>query len=193
MELTAALVASIDVPSRTLGRFESSSLDARCAGPAVTVLGTGGDNRAIYHGLAAAQPGDVLVVALGGSAAAGHWGGLLTRAARNAGLAGVVIDGAVRDRAELAVLGVPVFFRGLCPRKAGKAERGAVGVTIPVGEGSVAPGDHVVADVDGVVAFAGDDLRAVLDAAGSIAAAEAEIEARLARGAPLGEAFGLEG
>jgi 4-hydroxy-4-methyl-2-oxoglutarate aldolase len=192
MELTSALVASIELPTRTLGRFEPSWLDARCSGPAVTVRGIGGDNRAIYRGLAAARRGDVLVVALGGSAAAGHWGGLLTRAARNAGLAGVVIDGAVRDRAELADLGIPIFFRGLCPKKAAKADEGEVGVTITIGEGTIAPGDHVVADADGVVAFAAGDLPAVLDAAAVIAATEAEIEARLARGAGLAEAFALD-
>jgi 4-hydroxy-4-methyl-2-oxoglutarate aldolase len=207
MELTSALVASIDVPSRTLGRFEPSTLDARCAGRAVTVRGAGGDNRAVYRGLATAQAGDVLVIALGGSAAAGHWGGLLTRAARNAGLAGVVVDGAVRDRVELAALGLPVFFRGLCPRKATKADPGEVGGTISVGEGSVAAGDHgvagaagvvavaagyhVSADADGVVAFAAGDLLAVLDATRAIATAEAAIEARLARGASVAEAFGL--
>ncbi len=190
-ELTSALVRSVDVPSRALGRFEPSALAARCAGPAVTVRGTGGDNLALYHGLAAARPGDVLVVALGGSDAAGHWGGLLTRAARNAGLAGVVVDGAVRDRAELAELGLPVFFRGLCPRKAAKADPGEVGGTIAAGEASVARGDYVVADVDGVAAFAAADLGAVLEAAGAVIAAEAAIEARLDAGASLGEAFGL--
>jgi 4-hydroxy-4-methyl-2-oxoglutarate aldolase len=155
------------------------------------VRGTGGDNLAIYHGLAATRPGDVLVVALGGSAAAGHWGGLLTRAAGNAGLAGVVIDGAVRDRAELAELGLPIFFRGLCPRKAAKADPGEVGGIVAVGEGSIAGGDYVVADADGVAAFAAADLGAMLKAAGAVIAAEAAIEARLAAGASSREAFGL--
>ena len=68
-ELTSALVCSVRVASRGLGRFEASTTDAACAGRAVTVRGTGGDNLAIYHGLAAARPGDILVVALGGSTA----------------------------------------------------------------------------------------------------------------------------
>jgi 4-hydroxy-4-methyl-2-oxoglutarate aldolase len=192
-ELTSALVRSVKVASRGLGRFEASTLAAACAGPAVTVRGSGGDNLAIYRGLSAARPGDVLVVALGGSRQAGHWGGLLTRAAHRAELAGVVIDGAVRDRAELAELGVPVFFRGLCPRKAIKSDPGELGGTVTVGDGEVTGGDYVVADVDGVAAFAADDLEAMLAATGEVVAAEAAIEARLDAGAPIGQAFGLLG
>jgi 4-hydroxy-4-methyl-2-oxoglutarate aldolase len=192
-ELTSALVGSVSVASRGLGRFEASTLAAACAGAAVTVRGSGGDNLAIYRGLAVARPGDVLVVALGGSTQAGHWGGLLTRAARRAELAGVVIDGAVRDRAELAELGVPVFFRGLCPRKAVKSDPGEVGGTVSISASEVTGGDYVVADVDGVAAFAVDDLEAMLAAAGEVIAAETEIEARLDAGASIGKAFGLPG
>jgi 4-hydroxy-4-methyl-2-oxoglutarate aldolase len=190
-DLTSALVRSVAVPSRGLGRFEAAWEDARCCGPAVTVRGVGGDNLAIYHGLAATRPGDVLVVSLNGSTDAGHWGGLLTRAARNAELAGVVVDGAVRDRAEFRQLGVPVFFRGLCPRKAGKEHRGVVGGEVPIGEDVVRAGDIVVADVDGLAAFAAADHEAMLAATAEIVAAEAAIESRLAAGAGLGEAFGL--
>jgi 4-hydroxy-4-methyl-2-oxoglutarate aldolase len=190
-ELATALVASVGLPVRLLGRFEPSTLDARCAGPAVTVRGAGGDNRALYRGLAVCRPGDVLVAALDGSTAAGHWGSLLTQAARRAGLAGLVIDGAVRDRAELAGLGLPVFFRGLCPAKAAKAVAGEVGATVVVDGQPVGPGDYVVADADGVVAFAGEALPRMLAAVGELLAAEAATAARLRAGAPLGEAFGL--
>jgi 4-hydroxy-4-methyl-2-oxoglutarate aldolase len=191
--LVSALVGSVvTVPWRLLGRFEPAYVAARCAGPAVTVASPGGDNRPLYAGLAACRPGDVLVVALDGSAAAGHWGGLLTRAALRAGLAGVVVDGAVRDAAELATLGLPVFHRGLCPRKAVKRARANVGATVHVGGVPVSGGDVVVADADGVVVLAAADLPAMLTAAGAVLAAEAAIEERLAAGVPLARAFALQ-
>jgi 4-hydroxy-4-methyl-2-oxoglutarate aldolase len=191
-DLNAALVASVDVPVRLLGRFEPSAPAARCVGPAVTVRGAGGDNRALYRGLAACRPGDVLVVALDGSTTAGHWGSLLTQAALSAGIAGLVIDGAVRDRVELAELGLPIFFRGLCPRKAIKADAGDVGATVLIDGQAVRAGDYVVADVDGVVAFAAEDLPRMLDAVGAVIAAEAAITDRIRSGASLGEAFGID-
>lgn len=191
-DLASALVGSVaTVPWRYLGRFEPAFLAARCAGPAVTVAAPGGDNRPLYAGLAACRPGDVLVVALGGSTAAGHWGSLMTRAALRVGVAGVVVDGAVRDAAEIATLGLPVFHRGLCPRKAVKRARADVGAPVTVGDGEVRGGDLVVADVDGVVAVAADDRPALLAAVGKVLAAESAIAARLAAGAPLGETFGL--
>jgi 4-hydroxy-4-methyl-2-oxoglutarate aldolase len=135
----------------------------------------------------------VLVVALGGSTAAGHWGGLLTRAARNAGLAGVVVDGAVRDAAELARLGLPVFHRGLCPRKAVKQAAADVGVPVLVDGVAVRHGDLIVADVDGVAAVDPGDVPELRAAAAAVVQAEAAIERRLRDGAGLGEAFDLPG
>lgn len=191
-DLNSALAASVDVPTRLLGRFEASTVDARCVGPAVTVRGAGGDNRACYRALETCRPGDVLVVALDGSQAAGHWGELLTMAAMGIGIAGLVIDGAVRDREQLGSLGLPVFFHGLCPKKAVKVDPGDVGATVLVGGQAVRQGDYVVADVDGVVAISGEDLADVVEAAGRIVAAEESIARRISRGDSLARAFGFD-
>jgi 4-hydroxy-4-methyl-2-oxoglutarate aldolase len=190
-DLVTALAGSTLVAPRLLGPFEHARLDLRCAGTAVTVRGSGGDNLAIYHGLNAAPRGSVLVVALGGSSAAGHWGSLLTQAALRRGLAGVVIDGSVRDTVELAELGLPIFFRGRCPVKAGKSDRGEVGTSVIVDGVEISTGDLVVADSDGVLVHEASALSALLEAGAEIVEREAEIQACIEAGAALGEAFGL--
>jgi 4-hydroxy-4-methyl-2-oxoglutarate aldolase len=190
-DLTTALVANSGVPYRLLGHFETPRHEARCAGRALTVAGTAGDNAAIYRGLERAQRGCVLVVALEGSAAAGHWGSLLTQAALAAGVAGLVIDGTVRDRVELVELGLPVFHRGLCPAKAGKAHPGAVGDPISIDGEPIESGDLIVADVDGVVAVDEERAPELLERAAVTVGEESQIERRIVAGVPLLEAFGL--
>ncbi|GAA3482918.1 RraA family protein [Streptomyces yanii] len=83
---------------------------ARLCGPAFTVQGAGGDNLALHHAVPQAPPGSVLVADLGG-ARFGHWGEILTVAAQQRGIAGLLIDGGVRDADEIKGLGFPVFSR----------------------------------------------------------------------------------
>jgi 4-hydroxy-4-methyl-2-oxoglutarate aldolase len=98
---------------------------AAVAGPAFTVQGAGGDNLALHRAVLAAPAGAVLVADLGG-AAHGHWGEVLAVAALQRGIAGLVIDGGVRDVDQLRELGFPVFSRNNTVRGTRKLFPGAL-------------------------------------------------------------------
>jgi 4-hydroxy-4-methyl-2-oxoglutarate aldolase len=128
----------------------------RFAGSALTVHSPGGDNLWLHRALDVARPGDVLVVFASGAHEHGYWGEIMTTMAKVRGLAGLVIDGCVRDGVLLGAIGFPVFARGLCIQGTGK-DFGAIGwINHPVIIGNVVvnAGDLVVGDFDGVVAIA---------------------------------------
>ena len=94
----------------------------------------------------------------------GYWGEVLTTAAEAAGLAGLVLDGGVRDVAALAAHGFPVFSSTIALTGATKDKPGTVGLPVRVGGVLVVAGDWVVADVDGVTFVPGGALAEVLGA-----------------------------
>lgn len=151
---------------------------ARLCGPAFTVQGAGGDNLALHHAVAEAPAGHVLVVDVGG-AAFGHWGEILTVAAQARGLTGLLIDGGVRDRAELERLGFPVFSRNDAIGGTRKDFAGVLGRPIRVGGVEVGTGDLVVGDADGAVAIASGDIERVLGVADARVEKEQDIIAQL--------------
>ena len=156
----------------------------RFAGSAVTVHSPGGDNLWLHRALDVARPGDVMVVFAGGAYEHGYWGEIMTTMAKVRGLAGLVIDGGVRDGALLGEIGFPVFARGLCIRGTGK-DFGATGwINHPVTMGDVVvhPGDLVVGDFDGVVAIPQARADEVIAAAHRREAEEAAILRRLEAG-----------
>jgi 4-hydroxy-4-methyl-2-oxoglutarate aldolase len=154
---------------------------ARLCGPAFTVQGAGGDNLALHHAVPQAPPGSVLVADLGG-ARFGHWGEILTVAAQHRGLAGLLIDGGVRDAAELQALGFPVFSRNNSILGTRKDFRGVFGRPVTVGGVTIHDGDLVVGDVDGVVALPAADVGRILDRADARVAHEDELIAQLRQG-----------
>lgn len=123
---------------------------ATCTGPALPVYTRAGDNLAVHRALDIAQPGDVLVVNGQGDTTRALLGGLIARRARMRGLAGIVVDGAVRDVDEIESSGLPVFARASTP--AGPYKNGPAEVGLPVACGGVvcSPGDIVCGDADGV-------------------------------------------
>src|SRR5262245_31974058 len=123
---------------------------AHALGPALTVQGAPGDNLALHHAVAAAEPGEVIVLAVDGETETAHCGDIVTLAARVAGVAGIVVDGAVRDRLQLEAVGVPVFHLGTSPRGPGKAGPGALRVPVTIRGVAIHPGDLVCADADGI-------------------------------------------
>jgi 4-hydroxy-4-methyl-2-oxoglutarate aldolase len=134
-------------------------------GPAVTVSCPPGNNLRIHHAIYVAQPGDVLVVAVGDGAEYGYWGEIMTVAAQARHLGGLVIDGGVRDSARLTALGFPVFSRGVCIRGTDKdPAAGSINHGVQLGDVIVEPGDLVVGDVDGGVVIARDRVADVVDA-----------------------------
>jgi len=98
------------------------------------------------------QPDNVLIAAAGGSMRSGLWGELLSTAARRAGCVGAIVDGAVRDVAKMTDMGFPVWARGASPYDSKDRNR-VIDIDVPVEIDGVriAPGDLVVADIDGIV------------------------------------------
>lgn len=156
----------------------------RFAGSALTVHSPGGDNLWLHRALDVARAGDVLVVFTSGVHEHGYWGEIMSTMAKVRGLAGLVIDGCVRDGVLLGEIGFPVFARGLCIRGTGK-DFGATGwINHPVTMGDVVvhAGDLVVGDFDGVVAIPQARAAEVLAAARKREADEAAILRRLEAG-----------
>lgn len=154
---------------------------ARLCGPAFTVQGAGGDNLALHHAVLEAPPGSVLVADLGG-ARFGHWGEILTVAAQRQGIAGLLIDGGVRDAAEIEALGFPVFSRNNAIHGTRKDFRGVLGCPVTVGGVTVHTGDLVVGDVDGTVALPASGTEQILDRADTRVAHERELMKQLREG-----------
>jgi 4-hydroxy-4-methyl-2-oxoglutarate aldolase len=165
---------------------------ARLASPAYPVECTPGDNLAIHVGVTRAPAGAALVVSVGETRELGYWGEVLTTAAEARGLAGLVIDGCVRDVAALEAHGFPVFSTGLALPGATKERPGSVGRPTRVGECDVEPGDWVVGDADGVVIVPGGALTGVLTAGRARADREAEYFAALRDGATTVELLSLD-
>lgn len=109
------------------------------------------DNLAFMAALAQSRPGDVLVVATDGYVGAAVTGDLLMYVARNRGAAGFVTDGLVRDLEDLETVGLPVFAMGVTPNSPQRRGPGSVGLPVVCGGVTVASGDVVVGDRDGVV------------------------------------------
>jgi regulator of RNase E activity RraA len=138
---------------------------APLAGTAVTVRTRGGDNLAILRAYDFCRPGDVMVVDADGDLDNALVGGIMTFAAAAAGLAGMVIDGAIRDVAEIRERPFPVYARGVTHRGPYKDGPGAINVPISVGGMTVMPGDIVVGDQDGLVAFSADEAPVIIEKA----------------------------
>jgi 4-hydroxy-4-methyl-2-oxoglutarate aldolase len=156
----------------------------RLSGPAVTVHSPGGDNLWLHRAIYAAQPGDVLVVSVSEVYEHGYWGEIMSTAAQLRGLAGLVIDGCVRDVTLLAQIGFPVFARGLCIRGTGKdfGARGWINAPIRLGQEVVRAGDLIVGDEDGVVCLPRERVGTIILAALEREAREADILRRLQAG-----------
>lgn len=120
-------------------------------GRALTVQTRPGDNLVVHKAADLAASGDVLVIDAGGLVDRAIVGGLLAGYAQARGIAGIVLDGAVRDLGELAALEIPVFARGVSHQGPYKDGPGAIRGHIAVGGTAVGQGDLVVGDEDGVV------------------------------------------
>ena len=139
----------------------------------------------------ASQPGDVIVMEQRTGVDAACWGGNLSFGAKLRHVAGVIVDGPVRDIDEAREYDFPVFARQATARTArGRIREAATDVPIVVGDVSVAPGDYVVADGSGVAFVAQAEIARVLDAAEAIAAKERAMIAALKDGSPISTVMG---
>ncbi|KWX62495.1 RraA family protein [Mycobacterium sp. NAZ190054] len=138
---------------------------AAVVGTAYTVWTRAGDNKVLHEALRLAAPGDVLVVNGEGDESRALLGELMGERAKVNGLAGFVVDGAVRDAEVLGEIQMPVFARAVTPAGPFKHGPGKLNGTVAVGGVAVAPGDLVLGDSDGVVIVPKADAEHVLIAA----------------------------
>jgi len=143
-------------------------------GVALTVRVRPGDNLMIHKALTLARPGDVIVVDGSGEISHALVGGLMRLAALARGVAGFVLDGAIRDVAEWAEGELPVFARGHSHRRPSKDGPGEINLPIACAGLAVTPGDLVLGDADGVIAVAPGRLPQLLEDLGAKLALEEE-------------------
>ena len=170
------------------GGFLPVDAMSRLAGPAFTVRCYPGATWALEQALELAAPGDVLVVDAGGRSDLIIMGSLMSQRAKARGIAGAVVDGAVRDVDEIVQVGFPVFSRFICPRAGTHAQIGEWQTTICCGRIPVAPGDFVVADRSGVAIVPRELCSQVAQEAANIFARELRIAGELRAGQTLADA-----
>jgi 4-hydroxy-4-methyl-2-oxoglutarate aldolase len=173
-------------------RIRAAWSGARLVAPAIPVTCTPGDNLAIHVAVAQAPSGGALVVSVGDVPELGYWGEVLTTAAQSRGIAGLVIDGGVRDIDALERLGFPVFSATIALRGATKLRAGSVGALAIVGDVDVEFGDWVVGDADGVVIVPGAQLEDVIAAGRARAQKESRMFEQLRSGKTTLELLDLD-
>jgi 4-hydroxy-4-methyl-2-oxoglutarate aldolase len=155
---------------------------AHLCGPAITASCPARDNLMLHQAVALAAPGSVLVANAERYQYAGAWGEVLTVAAQARGIAGLVIDGAVRDIEAIAKRRFPVFSRGLAIGACTKEKFGTLNEPIDLGGVTVRSGDIVVGTGDGVVLIDADSIEQVLKAAIARRDRESEVFRQLEKG-----------
>lgn len=172
------------------------STEQRIAGPVLTVKldraeGRSNTRHLCTGAIEAASPGDIIVVEQRTGLDAASWGGNLSIGAQMRCVAGVIVDGPVRDIDDVRKLDFPVFARDHTARTArGRIVEVATNEPVSIGDVTVRPGDYVVADGSAVVFIARDDLERVLEAAEAIVAREEAIAQALRDGRPISQVMG---
>ena len=155
---------------------------SRVAGPARIGVCAPGDNSMVHAAVAHAAAGDVLVLTLSEPAPVALLGELLVTQAQSRGVVGILVDGAVRDLDELRAIGLPIWARWVRAQGATKGVVGALDVPVVVGGVTIAPGDLVIMDCDGVVALPSERVVGVVPLAVERAEHEAALRERYAAG-----------
>jgi RraA family protein len=144
------------------------------AGPAFTVKTRPGDNLMVHKALDLAEPGDVIVVDAGGDLSNAIVGEIMSTYAKARGIAGLVIDGAIRDAEAIRGASFPVFAAGVTHRGPYKDGPGEINVPVALDGMVIAPGDLVLGDGDGLLCVPFD----ATDAVYALATAKVDVEAR---------------
>ena len=172
--------------------MKPKSINKKIIGPAITVKLTAGDIVDCLCVFEIARPGDVIVIDAFGETETSIWGGLMSGLARNAGIAGAVIDGSCRDTDEAKMLEFPITAKASGPRAAHTAYSGRkepIAVNVPGCGGGVIvnPGDLIVADEIGVAVVPYNELEAVYKKARAQADLEIATREEILKGATVDE------
>ncbi|MER3385182.1 RraA family protein [Pectobacterium aroidearum] len=160
-------------------------------GPAMTLQMRPGDNLMIHYALLHAKKGDVLVINCDGFTGAGIWGDVLTAQAQNIGLAGLVVNGAVRDSDAIIESNFPVFAKGLSIRGTEKKQPGKLNESILIGDCMIHPGDIIVGDSDGLVVIERTRLEDVIHLAEMREQKESIYKEKISQGSSTAELMDL--
>ncbi len=155
---------------------------APMAGPAFTVKTRPGDNLMVHKALNIAEPGDIVVVDAGGDLTNAIIGEIMVAFAASRGIAGIVINGAIRDAGTLRSGSFPVYAAGVTHRGPYKDGPGEINVPIAIDGMVIEPGDLIVADEDGFLSIPFDAAQDILDATGRKHQAELKDLAAIAGG-----------
>lgn len=139
--------------------------DMRVKGEAFTVLCYPYDNLAIHRALAENIRDKILVIHTGQGTSGSYCGGIIAKAAKERGAAGIVLDGFIRDKQEIREVNIPIFCRGIALSGTQKTNPGSLQKPIVCGGISVVAGDYVFGDEDGVVVVIRSEADQVLAAA----------------------------
>jgi 4-hydroxy-4-methyl-2-oxoglutarate aldolase len=157
-------------------------LPERLVGVALTCDPGPRDIMATLAALTEIQPGDVFVIATGGWRGCAAIGDRLTGMAKNCGAVGVVTDGMMRDYDGLIAVDIPLYCAGLSPNSPYETGPGSVGLPVLLGDVTVASGDMIVADRDGVVVVPFARIDEVIASVRHIRGLEEELDAQVANG-----------
>ena len=196
--LKALAAAPTAMLSDALGRWGNMDAAIRpvaagmqCFGPAFTLRCWPADNLTIHRAVELADHGDVLVIDGGSGRDTALIGDILVYAARLRGVAGIVLQGLIRDSAALAAQGLPVFSSGATARGPVKETLGALQVPIQCGGVLVRPGDLVAGDDDGVVIVPREQVSAIAERIRLIHEREEQVKKALAAGQTTVDILGL--
>ena len=164
------------------GRIQALRPRMKVAGTAFTVEVRPGDNLMIHAAMSLARPGDVLVIDGKADLTSALMGTIMMTACKQLGIAGVVVDGAVRDTLEIDEMDFPVFAAGFNPNGPTKNCAGRIGHPVTVGGVTVHAGDFVIGDADGVVVVEREKIESLLPAAVKKVADEGARIAAIKRG-----------
>ncbi|MFD7102563.1 RraA family protein [Streptomyces celluloflavus] len=188
----SCLVADAQERVGAIGGLRSVKREHRVIGPALTIDLPEDDLVDILPVLPTAQPGDVIVLACHGNTRMAMWGGLMATLSQMAGIAGAVVDGAVRDVDELRDLDFPIWYRTTMPRRCPAAAPAAgrpvrVNVPIVIDGAVIEPGDIIVAEENGVGVVPPALADEVLAATRQLLAKESVIRDKINDGATLNQ------
>ncbi len=168
-----------------------NSRATKMVGPAVTVVTRDGDWAKPVEAIDRAGTGDVIVVDAGGGTTA-VWGELASWSAHGRGIAGIVIDGAIRDIDSIQELGFPAFTRHVSPNAGEPKGHGEIGVEVVVGGQKVRPGDWMIGDASGLVVVPRERAQEIANRALDVLEHENRLREEIQRGSTLSAVQRLE-